>query len=219
MPTADGVGTLLIEAINDLVSGSPPLAYLLIALAMLLENVFPPLPSELIMPLGGFLVHQGKLALLPLLLAGLSGSVLGAWFWYQVGRRVDERRLERWLQRRGRWLGVSPSLLPRSRRWFDRHGVPVVFWGRLIPGLRPFVSLPAGFELMPQHTFLLWTSAGSLVWVGTLTGAGMALGTAYLRVVGWLTGVTQIVMAVVVGLLSFAACWVLVKAVRVLSRR
>ena len=86
MPTADGVGTLLIEAINDLVSGSPPLAYLLIALAMLLENVFPPLPSELIMPLGGFLVHQGKLALLPLLLAGLSGSVLGAWFWYGIGR-------------------------------------------------------------------------------------------------------------------------------------
>jgi membrane protein DedA with SNARE-associated domain len=186
MSPADAPSQGLLTLVAEATTASPPLAYLLIAAAMFLENLFPPLPSELIMPLGGFLVHQGQLELLPVFLAGLLGSVSGASFWYGVGRWLDEERLQSWLLVRGRWLGLPANLLPRSRRWFDRHGVQVVFWGRLIPGVRPFVSLPAGFELMPASIFLLWTTAGTGIWVLLLTLAGLMLGSAYGQVSVWL---------------------------------
>lgn len=206
MSPADATSLPLLSLVTETTTASPPLAYLVIAAAMFLENLFPPLPSELIMPLGGFLVHQGRLELLPVLLAGLLGSVLGASFWYGVGRWLDEERLQRWLLFRGRWFGLPPTLLPRSRRWFDRHGVLVVFWGRLIPGIRPFVSLPAGFELMPAFTFLLWTTAGTGIWVFVLTLAGLALGSAYGQVSLWLGRFSLVVVPLVVMAL---AAWVL----------
>ena len=186
MSQAEAASQALLTLVEETTTASPPLAYLLIATAMFLENLFPPLPSELIMPLGGFLVHQGRLELLPVILAGLLGSVSGAAFWYGVGRWLDEERLHSWLMVRGRWLGLPANLLPRSRRWFDRHSVLVVFWGRLIPGVRPFVSLPAGFELMPAFSFLLWTTAGTGIWVLLLTLAGLGLGSAYGEVSVWL---------------------------------
>lgn len=179
MPDGGGLAEGLGAAIRASVQTSPLLAYGLIALAMLLENVFPPIPSELIMPLAGYLVQQGQLQLLPVLIAGLAGTLFGAWLWYLVGRLVNERRLEALLRRHGSWLGIGPDDLARSRRWFARHGVLVVFWGRLLPGIRPFVSLPAGIELMPQLPFLLWSGAGSLVWLLALTLAGFALGAGY----------------------------------------
>jgi membrane protein DedA with SNARE-associated domain len=161
------------------------LGYGAIALVMLLENVVPPIPSEVVMPLAGFLVQQGRLELLPAVLAGLLGTVLGAWFWYGVGRLINEERLERWLRQRGRWLGLRPEDLARSRRWFQRHGVAVVFWGRVVPGVRTLVSLPAGLELMPQPLFLAWSTAGSLIWILALTLAGQALGASYGQVMAW----------------------------------
>lgn len=160
---------------------------------MLLENVVPPIPSEVVMPLAGFLIQQGKLEVVPTVLAGLLGTVLGAWFWYGVGRMVNEKRLERWLERHGRWFGLRPEDLARSRRWFNRHGVAVVFWGRIIPGVRTLVSLPAGIELMPQPLFLAWTTAGSLIWILALTLAGQALGASYGRVMTWLKPLGSIV--------------------------
>jgi membrane protein DedA with SNARE-associated domain len=187
------------------VEANPLLGYGVIALVMLLENVVPPIPSEVVMPLAGFLVQQGKLELVPTLLAGLIGTVLGAWFWYGVGRLINEERLEHWLRRHGRWLGLRPEDLARSRRWFQRHGVAVVFWGRLIPGVRTFVSLPAGIELMPQALFLAWTAAGSLLWILLLTLAGQALGASYGLVLQLLKPVSSVlavaVVALVVGLL------------------
>jgi len=179
MPEAAGLADTLGDAIRASVQTSPLLAYGLIALAMLLENVFPPIPSELIMPLAGYLVQQGQLQLIPVLLAGLAGTLSGAWLWYGVGRLVNEKRLEALLRRHGPWLGIGPEDLARCRRWFARHGVLVVFWGRLLPGIRPFVSLPAGIELMPQLPFLLWSGAGSLVWLLALTLAGFGLGAGY----------------------------------------
>ena len=208
MSPADATAQPLLNLIAETTTASPPLAYLVIAAAMFLENLFPPLPSELIMPLGGFLVHQGRLELLPVLLAGLLGSVLGASFWYAVGRWLDEERLQSWLSFRGRWFGLPPTLLPRSRRWFDRHGVLVVFWGRLIPGIRPFVSLPAGFELMPAFTFLLWTTAGTGIWVVILTLAGLALGSAYGQVSAWLGRFSLIVLPLLVITLAAWGLWV-----------
>lgn len=171
----DQIPALLLSAVE----ANPFVGYGAIVLVMLLENVVPPIPSEVVMPLAGFLIQQGKLELLPTVLAGLLGTVLGAWFWYGIGRMINEQRLENWLRRHGRWIGLRPEDLARSRRWFNRHGVAVVFWGRIIPGVRTLVSLPAGIELMPQPLFLVWTTAGSMLWILMLTIAGLALGSGY----------------------------------------
>jgi membrane protein DedA with SNARE-associated domain len=173
-------------AIDASVAADPRLGYLALALAMLLENLIPPIPSELILPLGGFLVQQGRLQLLPVLLACLAGTVLGALPWYALGRLVPERRLEALLAAHGHWFGLEPSALARSREWFGRHGAALVFWGRMVPAVRTLISVPAGLERMPLLPFLLCTTAGSLIWTTLLTLAGMALGEGYNGVGAWL---------------------------------
>ncbi|CAK6688387.1 DedA family protein [Synechococcus sp. BA-124 BA4] len=199
----------LIQKLPDLigaaVAANPIAGYGAIFGAMFLENLFPPIPSELIMPLGGFYVQQGQLALVPVVLAGLAGTVLGALPWYGVGRLVNEERIEHWLERHGRWIGISPQELHRSRTWFGRHGTALVFWGRLVPGIRTLISVPAGIEMMPLVPFLIWTTAGSLIWTLLLTVAGMALGQGYANVEVWLQPVTQVIkVGLVLAVLAFA---------------
>lgn len=191
----DNLPQLLLSAVE----ANPMLGYAAITLLMLLENVVPPIPSELVMPLAGFLVQQGKLQLVPVLLSGLIGTVLGAWFWYGIGRLINEERLERWLRLHGRWFGLRAEDLFRSRRWFNRHGAAVVFWGRIIPGVRTFVSLPAGIEMMQQSKFLVWTTAGSLLWIVILTMAGQALGEGYPMVGYWIGQVGHVLVPVLIG--------------------
>ena len=207
------------ELIGSAVEANPLMGYLVIAAVMLLENVFPPIPSELVMPLGGFFVQQGKLELVPVILAGLIGTVLGAWFWYGVGRLINEQRIEHWLERHGRWIGISPNDLARSRRWFNRHGSAVVFWGRIIPGVRTLVSVPAGIELMPQLPFLAWTTAGSLIWIVLLTLAGQGLGEGYQRVELLIEPVTKLVKVLLVVVAVAAAAWVARNVIRQRRRR
>jgi membrane protein DedA with SNARE-associated domain len=173
---------------------------------MFLENLFPPIPSELIMPLGGFYVHQGQLAFVPVVLAGLLGTVLGALPWYGAGRLVNEERIEAWLYRHGRWIGIRSEELRRSRSWFSRHGTALVFWGRLVPGIRTLISVPAGIEMMPMLPFLIWTTAGSLIWTLMLTLAGMVLGEGYSNVELWIAPVAKgIKVVLVVAALAFSA--------------
>lgn len=157
----------------------PWLGYGAIALAMLLENLIPPIPSEVILPLAGYGVARGDLALLPTLLAALAGTVLGAWCWYLVGRLVPRPRLEGWLERHGGRVGLRLGSLERSRCWFLAHGRALVFWGRMVPGMRTLISVPAGLERMPQWPFLAWTTAGSLIWSFALILAGRLLGQQY----------------------------------------
>jgi len=184
--------------IGNAVEANPWAGYGAIFAAMFLENLFPPIPSELIMPLGGFYVQQGKLALIPVVLAGLLGTVLGALPWYGIGRLVNEERIEDWLSRHGRWIGISPQELQRSRSWFNRHGMALVFWGRLVPGIRTLISVPAGIEMMPMAPFLLWTTAGSLIWTLLLTVAGLLLGESYTRVELWIEPVAKLVKILLV---------------------
>jgi membrane protein DedA with SNARE-associated domain len=137
-------------------------------------------------------------------LAGLLGTVLGALPWYGIGRLINEERLERWLSRHGRWIGISPQDLQRSRRWFSRYGTALVFWGRLVPGIRTLISVPAGIEMMPLAPFLIWTTAGSLIWTLLLTLAGLALGEGYTNVELWIDPVAKAVkVLLVLALLSF----------------
>jgi membrane protein DedA with SNARE-associated domain len=206
----DGLGFLktLLEALPRLIQEGadrhPFLGYGLITLGMFLENLFPPIPAELIMPLGGYLAHQGQLQIGPVILSGLLGTVLGAWFWYGIGRWINEERLEHLIGRHGRWLGVTPESLRQSRRWFNRHGAAVVFWGRLVPGVRTLISVPAGIELMPQPGFLAWTTAGSSILVVILALAGQALGENYGNVLRWVEPISGLVLrAVLVLALGF----------------
>ena len=180
----------LITALPDLIAraieANSWIGYMAILLAMFLENLFPPIPSELIMPLGGFYVQQGQLDFFFVVLAGVIGTVLGAVPWYALGRMVNEQRLERGLRKYGRWIGISPDELFRSRQWFNRYGTSLVFWGRLIPGVRTLISVPAGIELMPVVPFFIWTTAGSFIWTLLLAAAGYYLGESYTNVEIWI---------------------------------
>ena len=199
------------QLIGSAVEANPWMGYGAIFAAMFLENLFPPIPSELIMPLGGFYVHQGQLALIPVVLAGLLGTVLGALPWYGIGRVINEERIERWLERHGRWIGISPQELHRSRTWFNRHGTALVFWGRLVPGIRTLISVPAGIEMMPAVPFLIWTTAGSLIWTLLLTLAGMALGEGYSKVELWIDPVAKAIKVLLLIAVLAGGTWLAIR--------
>lgn len=171
-----------------------------VALLMFLENVFPPIPSELIMPLAGYFASLGRVEFWPVLLGGTVGSVAGAWLWYEAGRRMGHRRIRRIAERHGRWLGLSPTEVDGARDWFVRHGRTAVFLGRLAPGLRTLISVPAGVARMPRPLFLAWTALGSLAWTSILTGAGWLLGAGFGEVDAWLNPISTVVVAVLVAI-------------------
>ncbi len=174
------------------------LGYWGIGLLMFLENLFPPIPSELIMPLAGFTISQGKLEFAPVLLAGVFGTVVGALPWYYAGKILGEQRLKNLADRYGRWLNISSKDITKSTRWFDKHGGKAVFFGRLVPGIRTLISLPAGISNMPILPFLVYSTIGTTLWVGLLTYAGYILGDNYGVVEKYIAPVSKIVLAILV---------------------
>ena len=171
--------TSIPEIISDSVKNNPNIAYLVICFAMFLENIIPPIPSEIIMPLGGFFVYKGDLNFYILILFGLFGTVLGALPWYFLGRFLNEKKLAKIVDSKGKFLGITSNDFNKSKFWFDKYGVSLVFWGRLIPGIRTLISVPAGIELMPLRRFLVWTTLGSLIWVVLLSLSGYFFGENY----------------------------------------
>ncbi|GAD54032.1 MAG: membrane protein DedA with SNARE-associated domain [Limimaricola cinnabarinus] len=169
-----------------------------VAALMFLENVFPPIPSELVMPLAGYNAATGEAHPALTLIAGLIGSVAGAWIWYEVGRRLGRERLMDWVDRHGRWLTLSREDVEKALGWFERHGAAAIFFGRMIPTVRTLISVPAGIQGMGMVKFLAYTTAGSLIWVGALFGAGYLLEAQYERVQGWLNPVTNGILGVIV---------------------
>jgi membrane protein DedA with SNARE-associated domain len=155
------------------------LGYIGIGLLTLAENVFPPIPSELIMPLAGFQSVRGDISFWGAVAAGSAGSLAGTCGWYWVGFKIGERRLRAWIERHGRWLALDVEDIDRAKSWFDRHGVGAVFFCRMIPGLRTLISLPAGFNRMPMASFLLPSVLGTLLWTAGLTYVGRLLGANY----------------------------------------
>ncbi len=146
---------------------------------MFLENIVPPIPSEIIMPLGGYFVYQGNLNFYILVIFGLIGTVLGSLPWYYLGRLLNEKKLANLVENKGKFLGITSKDFNNSKLWFDKYGVSMVFWGRLIPGIRTLISVPAGIELMPLKRFLVWTTLGSLIWVVLLSLSGYIVGENY----------------------------------------
>jgi membrane protein DedA with SNARE-associated domain len=175
------------------------MGYLGIALLMFLENLFPPIPSELIMPLSGFTASRGNLNIAGVILAGTLGSVAGALFWYYVGRWVGEDRLKHWADRHGRWITMTAREVEKADRWFDRHCHWAVLIGRLIPTVRTLISIPAGIFEMGLRRFLIFSTVGTLIWSGALAGAGYALGSQYETVSRYLgpvsTGIVVLIAA------------------------
>lgn len=193
------------EWITDLMNS---LGYWGIGLLMFLENLFPPIPSEVIMPLAGFAASQGKMQLVPAIAAGVIGTMLGALPWYYVGKIVGEFRLKRWADRYGKWLGISQDDIEKSKHWFMKHGNKTVLFCRLVPGIRTLISLPAGFTSMPLVPFLLYSMVGTLGWVSLLTCAGYLLGANYLLIEQYLGPVSKLVLLAV--LVAFGV-WLFLK--------
>jgi membrane protein DedA with SNARE-associated domain len=183
------------------------MGYVGIALLMFVENLFPPIPSELIMPFAGFTAHKpgATLNVFGVFLAGLIGSVLGASVWYYPGKWLGEERVRRFAGRYGKWLGISSEDITKAKRWFDREGSKAVLIGRLVPGIRTLISVPAGIANMHLPLFLFYTTLGSAAWVGLLTYSGYLLGSQYELVDEYLAPVSKIVLVVLV--LAFVA-WI-----------
>lgn len=153
--------------------------YFGIVFAMFAENVFPPIPSEVIMPAAGFAVAQGDLNLIAVILAGTTGAVLGALPLYYIGRVFDEQRLAHLAQRYGKYVFIKPDDITSANAWFDQHGKKAVFFGRMVPAIRSLISIPAGMNKMPMLPFLLFTALGSGIWTTALTLAGYHFGQNY----------------------------------------
>ncbi len=147
-----------------------------IFLLMVLENVFPPIPSELIMGIGGIRVGQGRLDMSILLLAGTLGTTLGNYVWYLAGRLMGFERLRPVVERYGRWATLEWKDVEALDRLFGKYGQAAVFVFRFLPVFRTMISLPAGLFRMGHVRFLLWTAAGALVWNVVLAYAGYLLG-------------------------------------------
>lgn len=175
-----------------------------LAALMLLENFFPPIPSEVVLPLAGFFVYRGDLGFAWALVAATLGSFVGALLLYALGR-WGGRPL---VLRHGRLLRVKEAELDRADDWFDRYGGWVVFFGRMVPGVRSIVSIPAGLSEMPLGRFSVLTALGSAVWNSLLIGAGWLLGENWHRVSGLVGSVSTVVLvALAVAAVVLTAWW------------
>ena len=174
------------------------LGYLGVAFLVALENVFPPIPSEVVLPLAGFVAGRGDASLIGMILAATAGSVVGAWALYGVAAAIGPVRLRAFIVRFGRWFGVREHHLERAEEWFDRRAGAAVLIGRCVPLIRSVVSVPAGFRRMPIGRFTLLTAIGSAMWNTALISAGAVLGERWERV-GDVVGLLQGAVIVAVG--------------------
>ena len=185
--------------------------YFGVALLVVIENIFPPIPSEIVLPFAGFVAQQGSAGIaqsdtsvIGMMIAATIGSVVGALILYVISSAIGPERLRAFVQRFGRWFGVKQTDLLRAEAWFDRRSFVAVLVGRCVPLIRSIVSIPAGFRRMKLTSFILLTAVGSAVWNIALIGAGAILGDQWERV-GEYVGVFQwlVIGAILVLLVRF----------------
>jgi membrane protein DedA with SNARE-associated domain len=172
-----------------------------VALLVILENVFPPIPSEIVLPFAGFVAQRGDGSVVVMIVAATVGAVVGALILYYVAAFIGPARLSAFITRFGRWFGVKPADLARAEQWFDRHAIAAVLLGRCVPLIRSVVSVPAGFRRMPLVSFVVYTALGSAVWNTALIGAGAALGNQWENVEPYVAILQWAVIVVIVLLL------------------
>lgn len=184
------MATWIIETINSL-------GYAGIFLLMLAESLFPPIPSELIIPFAGFSAASGVLDPWLVLASATVGAVVGMLPWYFIGRIFGLGRVRTLADRYGRWATLNAEEVDTATAWFHRFGPAIVLVGRLIPLIRTLISIPAGLARMPLWRFVLFSTVGALAWNSILVGAGFLLAEHYELVETWLDPGTTIVLGLV----------------------
>ncbi len=180
-----GLGELLDTVMTWAQSVVSTLGYPGLVLVMFLENVFPPIPSEVILPLAGSLALQGRFTLLGVTVMGTLGSMAGALFFYGLGFLFGEQRVRTIIRRYGRWAMLSEADFDTALHWFDRYGETVIFFGRMVPIVRSLISVPAGLAEMHLLPFTAYTVVGTALWSFILAFAGYLLGKSWHLVSEW----------------------------------
>ncbi|MEK4523595.1 DedA family protein [Psychrobacillus sp. FSL W7-1457] len=171
--------------------------YFGVFLLILLENVFPPIPSEVILTLGGFMTTTTSMTKVGVILAATAGSVIGATILYGIGLLLDVERLEKIVNKYGKFLRLTIKDIHKADAWFDKYGVWAVFFGRLIPLVRSLISIPAGMSNMKFWLFLLFTTLGTLIWNTVLVSVGSAVGENWEDIVGYMDIYSNIVYVLI----------------------
>ncbi|PSL25057.1 membrane protein DedA with SNARE-associated domain [Planomicrobium soli] len=187
--------------------------YIGIFLLILLENVFPPIPSEVILTVGGFMTTTTTMTIPGVIAASTAGSVIGAVVLYGVGLLLDVERLEKIIGKYGNWLKVKHEDLHRADAWFDRFGIWTVFFGRLVPLVRSLISIPAGMSNMRFWQFLLFTTLGTVIWNTVLVFIGEAVGDNREKILEQLEIYSNVVYALL-ALAALVAVWYYIKKIR-----
>src|SRR5690606_36386645 len=159
----------VLKVINTI--GYPGVAFL-----VAVESIFPPIPSEIVLPAAGFAAGQGEANVIGMVAAATVGSLIGAWVLYLIAAAIGPVRIHAYTVRYGKWFGIKAQDLDRAEDWFDDHANPAVMICRCVPLIRSLVSIPAGFRRMAPVPFTIYTAIGSLVWNSILVGAGYGLG-------------------------------------------
>lgn len=188
------------------------LGYLGIAGLTLLENIVPPIPSEVVVPMAGYVAAKGALNFWLVVAAAAAGALAGAAGWYYAARSIGDKRLRAWVDAHGHWVTLECDDIDRAQRWFDKHGTWAVLVGRLVPGVRTFISVPAGFAGMAATPFILYSALGTIVWTLALAWAGTVLEHNFEKVGDSINLVSNVLLGLFVAYLGY-------RYVRVFRRR
>ena len=172
--------------------------YLGVAFLMFLETMFPPIPSEVIMPVAGLQAAKGNLSLWGVIAAGTAGAMLGNYFWYLAARVIGIERFRPLIERWGRWLTVDWYEVERAEKLFGKYGSAFVFFGRMLPTMRSLISIPAGMLKMRLSSFVIWSTIGTAGWTALLTISGWVLGRNFDRVDDYVGPVSMAVIVIII---------------------
>ena len=174
------------------------MGYFGLSLVMLLENVFPPIPSEVVLPLAGNLTNEGQFSLFGVVFWGMIGSLLGAYLFYGLGVIFNEDKIRRFVEKYGKWAMITVDDFDKAVGFFDKHGPFTIFFGRMVPIVRSLISIPAGMHRMKLLPFTLYTIAGTSLWNVILAVAGKILGPQWEKVIEWIDIYEKFVIVLVV---------------------
>lgn len=194
---------MLLDLTDWVIDVIDAMSYLGVALLVALENLFPPIPSEIVLPFAGVVARRGGATLPGMIAAATVGSLVGALVLYGIAAAIGPERLRAFVARHGRWFRLTLEDIERAERWFDRRAIVAVLVGRCVPLIRSLVSIPAGFRRMPFGRFTLFTLIGSAVWNSGLVGAGYLLRDQWEDVEPVMGVVQWIVIALIVGALGW----------------
>ena len=183
---------MIIEIMNNF-------GYLGVFLLIAIENVFPPIPSEVILLFGGFMTTFSDMNIVGVIIASTLGSILGAIVLYYIGKILNKERLKKIITSKpGKILRLKPEDIDKADNWFDTKGNKTVFFCRFVPIIRSLISIPAGMSEMPMKKFLIYTTAGSLIWNAALTIAGSIVGENWTSIVDIMDQYSHIILVLLI---------------------